>query len=121
MHDFDIDAIDSRRSARHAAELVFAALRVRGTKEFADNDQGFGVVLDIADGGIRIATPQPPPERAVVDVRISLEEEIFEVVTTVRWVTKVRAGTYEVGMRFDPEDPRKLELLRSFLDSVRDS
>lgn len=117
--DFGIDATEARQSPRHAAQLVFAAMTVRGSEFESDCDQAFGVVLDICNGGIRMATPQPPPPEARIDVRIALEEDIFAVTATVRWVTEVRRSTYEVGIEFDPADPRKLDLLESFLRRVR--
>ena len=117
--DFGVGATDARQSPRHAAQLVFAAITVRGSEFESPCDQAFGVVLDMCDGGVRLATPQPPPAAARIDVRIALEEDIFAVTATVRWVTEVRRATYEVGIEFDPADPRKLDLLESFLRRVR--
>ncbi len=107
-----------RRAERHAAELIFAAITEPGTATEGTRDQAFGVVLDVSEGGMRLATPQPPKAKRRVQVRVAIEEQIFAIEANVRWVKQVRVRTYEVGLRFDAEDFGKAEFLADFMARV---
>ena len=104
---------ERRGEWRQAKELCWVATMVLGTER---NDQGFGVILDVSQNGLRVRTPQPPPDGAPVILRANAGEEIVEVYGTVRWVKEVNSMIHEFGVEILPHEPMQRRFLDLFVE-----
>lgn len=102
-----------RRSMRQPRKNVWAALTVCG---LAGADQAFALVVDTSDEGLRIRTPQPPPDDAEVLLRVGVGEEVIEVRARVRHRRVVSARVHDVGLEFVRGDAAAIERLRAVLE-----
>lgn len=115
MVDKDTPKSEQRNTQRMGAEHVFVAMNVLGLQ---GSDQAFGIVKNVSEDGMCITTPQPPPGRSSVEIRVNVCEEVHTISGGVRWVRRCdRAGNYEVGIEFSPADRGRMMFLESFLGS----
>jgi hypothetical protein len=62
--------------------------------------------LDIAAGGMRVASPEPLP--ASSDVHFTMVHGDFEGSARVRYSSKANDGRYVIGLEFTPETSREM-------------
>ena len=101
----------NHRSAERWPADTYASLSTstcQGVKE------GFGAVLDISRGGMRIRTPQPPVRFMKVLVRIAVAEQLFEIPCKCVRVLRGDGGNFDVGLSFDPLLPDAEAFLAAF-------
>lgn len=115
----DLKVRDERAATRYAAEMIFAAITVPETARADALDQAFAVVVDVSPGGMRVATPQPPPLHCNVRVRVALDEHILEVDAYTIWIQQLRQETHFVGLEFATEGEEAEAFLRDFAAAVR--
>lgn len=51
-----------------------------------------GITNDISEGGVFVATYQPPEVGTVVEIELALAGRVFRVLGEVRWLREVRAS-----------------------------
>ena len=82
------------------------------------NDQTVGVVVDVSRTGLRLRTPTAVPTIGGVFLRINVGNEVHEVKASIRRVTKLEEGGYDVGLAFArAEDEGRLNFLKAFLQT----
>ena len=91
------DHEQQRRSAREPRTNICAAVEVVGQE---GADQAFALVVDVSDHGLRIRTPQPPPDDAEVVLRIGVDDSIHEVRARVCHTLVLGPRVFDVGLEF---------------------
>jgi hypothetical protein len=106
---------EKRLSQRLPADQVFAAVTVHRLGE----DQAFGVVLNVSETGLLVRTPQPPPVPSHCTLRVSVEEDVYEVSASASRVVSIGNGAYDVGFEISAADGQRIAFLKAFLVTRR--
>jgi hypothetical protein len=115
----------------HANEERRGGVRVPGdvpVKLSAGERAIAAVIVDLAEGGLRVKTEEMPQESATVDVELPLGDESLHAQATIAWKNKL-SDRFELGLCFvaQPEMNRRrmrrliIELLRRMPDPVAKS
>lgn len=109
-------------SREHPRKNLFLNLEV-----FYSRDQSLaGYLLDISEGGIRLASKEPKNIGEMIRVDVPLPEEIIgedylQVAMTCIWC-KFRKGTanpyYESGFEFDDLDEENAEMVNALINHL---
>lgn len=106
----------SRRRAVRVPLQTFATIET--TDILTRNNQAFTVVVDVSRSGICLRTVQPPQEGENVILRIGIGEEIERLHATVRRVTQLTRGGYDVGLEWQSCSGNDLSFLDQFIAAV---
>ena len=79
--------------------------------------QGMGRTLNISESGILLETHFPVEPNHVVQLTISLEEELLDLKGKPVHVRSCDEGKYEVGIQFVELDQNATDLLKKFISS----
>jgi hypothetical protein len=100
-----------RRSDRLAVNS-YAAIQVSG---LLPNDQAFGKVINVSQGGILVRTPQAPPIGQHAIVRAAKGEEVFAMNALVVRVAEVGPHCYDVALQFLSKESEQHRFIQAFL------
>ena len=79
--------------------------------------QGMGRTLNISESGILLETHFPIEPEHVVQLTISLEEELLDLKGKPVHVRSCGQGKYEIGIQFIELDQNACDLLKKFVSS----
>ena len=79
--------------------------------------QGMGRTLNISESGILLETHFPIEPEHVVQLTISLEEDLLDLKGKPVHVRSCDQGRYEVGIQFIELDQNATDLLKKFISS----
>ena len=79
--------------------------------------QGMGRTLNISESGILLETHFPIEPEHVVQLTISLEEDLLDLKGKPAHVRSCDDGKYEVGIQFIELDQNACDLLKKFVSS----
>src|SRR5210317_1071633 len=79
--------------------------------------QGMGRTLNISESGILLETHFPIKPEHVVQLTISLEEDLLDLKGKPAHVRSCDDGKYEVGIQFIELDQNTTDLLKKFISS----
>ena len=77
--------------------------------------QGMGRTLNISESGILLETHFPIESQHVVQLTISLEEDLLDLKGKPVHVNSKEAGKYEIGIQFIDLDQHATDLLKKFI------
>ena len=77
--------------------------------------QGMGRTLNISESGILLETHFPIESQHVVQLTISLEEDLLDLKGKPVHVNSSEAGKYEIGIQFIDLDQHASDLLKKFI------
>ncbi len=79
--------------------------------------QGMGRTLNISESGILLETHFPIEPTHVIQLTISLEEDLLDIKGKPVHITPKDDGKYEIGIQFIETDPDTTTLLKKYIDS----
>ena len=79
--------------------------------------QGMGRTLNISESGILLETHFPIKPEHVVQLTISLEEDLLDLKGKPIHVRSTDKGKYEIGIQFIDLDQSATDLLKNFVNS----
>ena len=65
-------------------------------------EPSLGRIVDVSEGGVCIQTTTKPPDSALVELRIFLDDTQYELLAIVRWTNPIDSCTFDVGLQFMP-------------------
>ena len=77
--------------------------------------QGMGRTLNISESGILLETHFPIESQHVVQLTISLEEDLLDLKGKPVHVNSSKGGKYEIGIQFVDLDQHATDLLKKFI------
>lgn len=111
--------MSGKKSRRQAVRVPLqTCATIETTDVLTRNNQAFTVVLDVSRSGIGLRTTQPPTKGENVILRIGLGEEILRLHATVRRVTQLAKGGYDVGFEWQGCSGNDLSFLDQFIAAV---
>ena len=78
--------------------------------------QGMGRTLNISESGILLETHFPVEPSHIVQLTISLEEDLLDIKGKPVHITPKKDGKYEIGIHFTESDPNTATMLKKFID-----
>ncbi len=77
--------------------------------------QGMGRTLNISESGILLETHFPVELTHVIQLTISLEENLLDIEGKPAHVQSIEEGKYQIGIEFVDLDPKSADLLQKFV------
>ena len=79
--------------------------------------QGMGRTLNISESGMLLETHFPIEPKHMLQLTISLEEELLDIQGKPVHIRSDEGGKYQVGIKFVDLGQKSIELLKSFLNA----
>ena len=80
--------------------------------------QGMGRSLNISESGILLETHFPIESNHTVQLTISLEEKLLDIIGKPVHVQSLDGGKYKIGIQFAELDETATKILRNFISDV---
>jgi hypothetical protein len=106
---------ERRRFPRHTKSFYVAAQVLED--EFIKDDQAFGLLVELSQGGCLLNLPKDTGKGVSITVRIGFGEHIEEFQGTTAHIRETEKG-WLTGVEFDPLDERRRLLLDQVLHGV---
>jgi len=79
--------------------------------------QGMGRTLNISESGILLETNFPIESNHTIQLTISLEEDLLDIVGKAVHVRSINGGKYQIGIQVIDLDKDTAKLLNKFIDT----
>jgi hypothetical protein len=79
--------------------------------------QGMGRTLNLSESGMLLETHFPIEPKHMLQLTISLEEELLDIQGKPVHIRSDEGGKYQVGIKFVDLGQKSIELLKSFLNA----
>jgi hypothetical protein len=79
--------------------------------------QGMGRTLNISESGILLETNFPIESNHTIQLTISLEEDLLDIVGKAVHVRSINGGKYQIGIQVIDLDKNTAKLLNKFIDT----
>ena len=79
--------------------------------------QGMGRTLNISESGILLETHFPIEPKHILQLTISLEEDLLDIQGKPVHIRSNKEGKYEIGIEFFELDQKSAEVLKEFISS----
>ncbi len=77
--------------------------------------QGMGRTLNISESGILLETHFPIESTHTIQLTISLEEDLLDLVGKAVHVRSINGGKYQIGIQFTDLDKKAAKVLNKFI------
>ena len=79
--------------------------------------QGMGRTLNISESGILLETHFPVEPNHVVQLTVSLEEELLDIKGTPVHVKSIDGGKFQIGIQFEDLDGKAAKILQDYISN----
>jgi hypothetical protein len=80
--------------------------------------QGMGRTLNISESGILLETHFPIEPNHIIQLTISLEENLLDIKGKLAHVRSIDGGKYQIGIQFTDLDADTISVLKKFINAV---